>query len=252
MPARDRSPDDLRASVPPAGLQQLRPALSWATDCDWLRLRSPKPAGPSRELARARTWTGSGSEVELASRASPASATSNSVGRVPLRKCRKRKFLRGWGVGECRVIVVGGFTSPAVWPREAPLWDLFNLAVPAQSGSRPRTLACGLWYLVIWLFPRVLVEILGVSCLSPGVRPLRLPSVSVDPRHGQHEQRARCAGPAGRPQDTPKGQLRGLQGWRQAQDPDGQPRRRRPLSLWGNQGNGEWDNLIPLLTVEVY
>lgn len=89
----------------------------------------------------------------------------------------------------------------------------------------------------------------GAPGFLPGVRPspARPPGVPADSRHGQHQQRARRAGAAGRPQDAPKGQLGGLQGWGPAQDPDGQPRGRRPLPLGGNQGDGRWGDPLPSL-----
>lgn len=89
LPAQGRRPDDLRPSAHRPSAASSRAGLSGR-----LRLRSPKPAGPSRELASAPTWTGSGSEVELASRASRASAAptlwSGPFAQVPEAEVSKR------------------------------------------------------------------------------------------------------------------------------------------------------------------
>lgn len=74
---------------------------------------------------------------------------------------------------------------------------------------------------------RSLVEILGVPCLLPWSRGPLASQCLVDPRHGQHEQRAlRWTGKGGHktPQRTAPG---GAPRMETSPDPDGQSRRRR-------------------------
>lgn len=127
------------------------------------------------------------------------------------------------GPGRKRKLLRGGAELPKECQVTFPLSSQFQPRPPEQV-KRGSASARG---------PRGVVRSPGVPAGS-----FPLPCVSADPRHGQHEQRARRTGAAGRPQDAAEGQLGGRQGWGQAQDPDGQPRRRRHLPLRGNQGAG--------------
>lgn len=170
-------------------------------------------SGRERSSANVRSQNGNGSDVTLAS--SAPSRTDHPSFAEP---GRKRKLLRGGGElpEECQVTL--------------PILSDFQPRPTEQvkrgsAGERARPEGRG---------PR--------SRWGPGLS--RFPVSPQTLRHGQHEQRARRAGAAGGPQDAAEGQFGGLQGWGQAEDPDGQPRRRRHLPLRGNQGV---DGRAPLL-----